>query len=72
MKNNVLRAAKELDFTSNEQYYDYCIETYHNGQFGQLRKLWGKLPKNHKHSLIAYIDNNYANDQLHNAFVTLF
>lgn len=46
----LLKAAKELDFTTNEQLYEYLIETYYNGQQGQLKKLWAKLPNTHKHA----------------------
>jgi nucleoid-associated protein YejK len=68
----ILKAAKELDFTTNEQLYEYMIETYHNGQFSQLKKLWQKLPKDNKHVLIDYVRDNYANDKLHNYLVSLF
>lgn len=71
-KKKILKAAKDLDFTNNKQLYEYMIDTYYNGQFSQLRKLWDKLPNENKHELITYVRDNHANDELHNYFVSLF
>lgn len=63
---------KGLDFTSKESYFDYCIESYLNGNKSQCRELFKDLPKQYKHELIEYIRNNAANDEMHNFYVGLF
>jgi hypothetical protein len=63
---------KSLDFTSKEQYFDYCIESYINGQRSQCRELFKDLPRQYKHELIEHIRINAGNDEVHNFYVGLF
>jgi hypothetical protein len=59
-------------FATNDEYYNYCVDSYINGQFSQCKTLFKQLPGNNKHELIKYIDENHANDEIHNYFVGLF
>jgi len=68
----LLSLAKKLDFTTEEQYFNYCVESYINGQIQQAKSLFKNMAKADKHQLISYIDNNMANDEIHNFFVSLF
>ena len=35
----IIKTAKELDFTTNEEFFNYIIESYMNGQKSQFTKL---------------------------------
>ena len=35
----IIKTAKKLDFTSNEEFFNYIIESYINGQKSQFTKL---------------------------------
>lgn len=63
---------KGLDFTSKEGYFEYCIESYINGNRSQCRGLFKDLPNQYKHELIEHIRNNAVNDEMHNFYVGLF
>lgn len=62
----------DLDFSTNEEYYEYCVESHINEQFSQCRELFNAMPKDNQHALIGYIDTAHANDTIHNFFVNLF
>lgn len=62
----------DLDFTSKEDYFNYCVESHINGNFTQCKKLFQELPKQYKHELINFIRDNYGNDKVHNYYVSLF
>lgn len=66
------RNLNALGFATNDEYYNYCVESYLNGQFNQCKTLFNQLPHDNKHELITYIGNNHANDEIHNYFVSLF
>ena len=68
----LLTLAKRLDFTTETEYFDYCAESFINGQRQQCKDLFKKMSKADRHNLIAYIRDNYANDEMHNYFVSLF
>lgn len=72
MTKKILKAAKELDFTSDQQLYEYIIDSWYNGNFNQCEKLFNGLPRDNKHELIRHIRDVYAKDELHNYFVSLF
>lgn len=63
---------KALDFNSKEEYFNYCADSYINGQMSQCRKLFSNLPHEYKHELIEYLRDNVGNDEIHNFFVRLF
>jgi hypothetical protein len=71
-KDKVLKLAKDLEFTSNTQLYDYMFEAYINGRFEQIKRFWKRLPKDNKHELVEHIRVNHGNDESHNYFVGLF
>lgn len=55
--------AKELELEeTNNAYYHYIIETWINGQFSQIRKLYSKLQEHHKLELVGYLaEQNQTN-----------
>lgn len=72
MAKNLNTLAKELDFQFPEQYFEYCVESFINGQRSQCKSLFNKMKKEDKHGLIDYIRGAHGNDEMHNYFVSLF
>jgi hypothetical protein len=72
MQRIMQRNLNALQFSSNDEYYNYCVVSYLNGQRKQCVKLFNQMPNDNKHELIEYIRENYANDEIHNYFVSLF
>ena len=55
----LLTLAKGLDFTSETEYFDYCINSWFNGNFSQCRKLFSDMTKADRKRLILYIKGCY-------------
>lgn len=55
----LLTLAKKLDFTQETEYFDYCIDSWFNGNFDQCRKLFKAMTKQDRKSLISYIQGCY-------------
>ena len=51
--------AKELDFTSPYQCFDYMVDSYINGNFSQCKNLFSALKKEDKKDALIYIKNTY-------------
>ena len=55
----LLTLAKKLDFTQETEYFDYCINSWFNGNFSQCRELFKAMNKADKRNLITYIRGCY-------------
>lgn len=55
----LITLAKRLDFTSETQYFDYCINSWFNGNFSQCKELFKAMTKADRKSLIEYIKGCY-------------
>ena len=53
---NLKTLAKQLDFKNDADYFEYCIESYINGNFQQCKKLFKDMHKKDRVSLLRYID----------------
>ena len=53
----LITLAKKLDFNTETEYFDYCINSYINGNFTQCRKLFSDMTKKDRKRLIEYIAN---------------
>ena len=51
--------AKELDFCTEIEYFDYCINCYYNGNFEQSKDLFKAMKKQDRKNLILYIAGCY-------------
>lgn len=58
----LLTLAKRLDFSTEEEYFDYCINSWFNGQFNQCRNLFSDMTKKDQKALIEYIKGCYDNE----------
>jgi hypothetical protein len=62
-----------LDFTTNEQYYEYVWESYTNGQIKQTRELYNKLSRSQQKTFWRWLKNTpfVSSDTYQSMFETL-
>lgn len=51
----LINLAKELDFETEEEYFDYMINSWHNGQLQQCKKLMKDMCYNDRVRAMAYM-----------------
>jgi len=68
-KKKLITLTKELDFTTETEYFDYMIDTHINGQFTQCRNLFNEMKLVDQKRLISYI-STYS--KLHDVYVFYF
>lgn len=51
-KKKLLTLAKELDFNQEYEYFDYCIDSFINGNRSQCRKLFAAMRHDDKKALL--------------------
>ena len=56
MKKKLITLAKELDFSTESEYFDYLIDSHINGNFSQCRKLFAEMRKEDQKKLVRYCD----------------
>jgi len=56
MKISLKRLAKELDFTTENEYFDYLIDSHINGNFSSCKRLFAEMRKEDQKRLIEYCD----------------
>lgn len=71
-KSNLKTLAKALGFQNESDYFNYCVESYYNGNFTQCKELFNDMKQSDKHGLIEYLRVNVGADDVHNYFVRLF
>lgn len=55
----LLTLAKRLDFVTETDYFDYCINSWFGGQFSQCKDLFKAMTKADRKELINYIKGCY-------------
>jgi len=55
----LLTLAKQLEFSTEIEYFDYCITSWQNGNFSQCKELFKAMTKKDKKGLIDYIKGCY-------------
>jgi hypothetical protein len=63
---------KGLEFSNKEQYYNYCIESYFNGQFTQCKELFNDMPHEYKHEFIDWMKGNEISHEIYFWYVKQF
>lgn len=66
----LITLAKRLDFTTETEYFDYCINSWFNGNFDQCRRLFKDMTKADRKELINYIKGCY--DYKHDVYTFYF
>jgi hypothetical protein len=56
-RRQLINLAKELDFESQHEYYDYIIDSMTNGQRQQARNLYRDLLKDDKERFLIYLSH---------------
>lgn len=51
-KKKLITLAKELDFQTEDQYFDYCISSHINGNRDQCRKLFNDMSREDQKNLL--------------------
>ena len=59
----LITLAKNLDLNTETEYFDYCINSYANGNFAQCRKLFADMNGEDRKRLVEYIAGCYDNPQ---------
>ncbi len=67
----LLTLAKRLDFTTETDYFDYCIDSHINGNFTQCRDLFKALTRADRKSLLQYIKSNSGTGEVYNFYFNL-
>jgi hypothetical protein len=57
----LITLAKRLDFTTEDQYFDYCRDSYINGNFSQCKELFKAMTKADRKALISYLQTTDEN-----------
>ena len=57
----LITLAHRLDLNQEIEYFDYCINSYENGNFAQCRKLFSDMSKKDRKEFIEYISGCYDN-----------
>lgn len=63
MKKKLITLAKELEFTTENEYFDYLINSHTNGNFDQCRELFKEMKRTDQKEFVLYINSNWANLQ---------
>jgi hypothetical protein len=61
-KKKLITLAKELDFTTEQEYFEYMIDSYVNGCFSQCKNLFNEMSKADQKQFLLYMRNE--NDTL--------
>jgi len=55
----LITLAKRLDFNNETEYFDYCINSWFNGNFDQCKDLFRAMTKADRKVLLEYIKGCY-------------
>ena len=70
-KKKLITLAKELDFTTESEYFDYMIDTHINGQFTQCRNLFNDMSRANQKAFITYADNSLSDKKIRDFYFNL-
>ena len=54
MKKKLITLAKELDFLTESEYFDYLIDSHINGNFSQCKRLFAEMRKEDQKSFVQH------------------
>jgi len=69
-KKKLINLAKELDFETEIEYFDYIINSYINGQKTQTRALYKAMKEVDKLEFLVYLKEYSLNDEIFNSVIT--
>ena len=56
----LLTLSKKLGFTTEWEYFDYCLNSYKNGNFSQCKELFKAMTKADKKRLVSYLRETFS------------
>lgn len=57
MKKKLLTLAKGLDFETETDYFEYCIDSHINGNFTQCENLFNDMSRTDQKTFLSYLEN---------------
>ena len=60
MAKKLITLAKELDFQTEAEFFDYCIDSHINGNFSQCKELFKSMSKADQKELLLHIERNFV------------
>jgi len=58
----LITLAKKLDFINGTDYFDYCRDSYINGNFNQCKDLFKALTREQKKECLQYLKPSKGNE----------
>lgn len=65
------KLAKSLDFQQETEYFDYCIESYINGNKDQCKSLFLKMKKDDRKRLLNHISQTPGTSPIFKFYLNL-
>ena len=69
-KKKLINLAKELDFETEIEYFDYIINSYINGQKTQTRALYKAMKEVDKLEFLVYVKELCLNEEIFNELIS--
>jgi len=61
-KTHIQKLAESLDFRTETEYFDYCLDSHLNGNLSQCRQLFKDLTKEGRKELLKHINRFTGNN----------
>lgn len=71
MKKKLLTLAKEMDFSTEVEYFNYLIECHTNGNFESCKRLFSEMRKEDQKVFIKYVDDSFTEKAIRNFYFNL-
>jgi len=71
MAKKTITLAKELEFNTENEYFDYMIDSHVNGNFTQCRNLFNAMKKEDRKIFIMYISDREELKAIRNFYFEL-
>jgi len=67
----LITLAKQLDFDTEYEYFDYCINSHVNGNFNQCKELFNAMAKKDRKDFLTYVNKCYNMQDVYNYYFSL-
>jgi len=70
-KKSILSLAKELDFSTESEYFQYCIDSYINGNKTQCKELFSRMAIDGQKQLLRFLLDDAQQKEIYNFYFNL-
>ncbi len=70
-KKSILSLAKELDFSTESEYFQYCIDSYINGNKTQCKELFFRMAIDGQKQLLRFLLDDAQQKEIYNFYFNL-